>query len=280
MIDIIVEALLDSLKTLPFLFAAYLLMEFIEHRAADKFGRILSGSRHFGPAAGALLGCIPQCGFSVAATNLYSGRLITLGTLVAVYLSTSDEAIPILLSHPDKAHMIFATLGTKLVYGALVGYIVDFIGRKKLVQQSSHMDELCSDCGCDASHGIVLPALRHTAKIFLFIILVNFAIGASIHLLGEEKLSQVLMTGSILQPFIAALIGLIPNCAASVVLAQLYAAGSLSFSGMMAGLLTGAGVGIAVLLRTNRSLRDCVKIVAIIYAAGVIMGILLFIMGV
>ena len=274
-LDVLVETLLDTAKMLPFLFGVYLLIEYFEHKASDRLPNALRRLGPFGPLGGAAIGCIPQCGFSVAASNLYSGRLISLGTLIAVFIATSDEAVPILLASPDGAKKILPLIGAKLIIAIIAGLCVDLVLRvlkRHRNEQSEPFHDLCEDCGCD-EHGIFYSAFKHTVHITVFVFLVSLALGLAIELLGEETLKTLLMTDSPLQPFITALIGLIPNCAASVVLTDLYAAGSLSFGSVIAGLSTGAGLGLVVLFKTNKNLKENLTVAGLLYFIGVCAGL-------
>ncbi|MEG2646073.1 MAG: putative manganese transporter [Clostridia bacterium] len=279
MLDIIIDTLIDSIKLLPFLFLSYLLIEFIEHKSSKKLGNILKNSGKFGPVIGSILGCVPQCGFSVTASNLFSGRVITLGTLIAVFLSTSDEAIPVLLSHPNNIGLIIKIILIKLVIGLVIGTLIDFIFRTKkslttdVKEANEHIHQMCSHCDCE--HGIFKSAIKHTISIFLFIVIVAFVLNSIIAFIGEVNLSKILMLGSIFQPFIAGVIGLIPNCASSVILTELYLSGSLSIASLIAGLCAGSGLGIIVLFRVNKNLKENLKVLAIVYLSGVSVGILI-----
>ncbi|MBP3704501.1 MAG: arsenic efflux protein, partial [Clostridia bacterium] len=204
------HALLDALQTLPFLFLAYLLIEYMEHKASDKMRNGLQKLGPFGPVGGALLGIIPQCGFSVAASNFYAGRIISVGTLLAVYLSTSDEAIPVLLSQPAMRGYILPVLAIKFVCAVVFGFAVDLVVKHFVKRdEEAPFEELCAECDCD-HHGIVRSALHHTVRIFIFILLVNLLMEVAIHFVGEEKISGLLLNGSVFQPFLTSLIGLIP----------------------------------------------------------------------
>lgn len=276
-LDVLLDTLIDTAKMLPFLFGVYLLIEYLEHKASDKLPKALRRMGPFGPLGGAALGCLPQCGFSVAASNLYSGRLISLGTLLAVFVATSDEAVPILLASPEGAGKVLPLIAAKLIVAVIAGLAVDLIlrllkGRRNEEDEPYH--DLCEDCGCEG-HGIVYPAVKHTAQITVFVFLISLFLGFAMALLGEDSLNGILMTDSPLQPFLTALIGLIPNCAASVVLTDLYAAGSLSFGSVIAGLSTGAGLGLVVLFKTNKNLRENITIAAILYFIGVGAGMIL-----
>ena len=276
-LDIILDALIDTAKMLPFLFAVYLLIEYLEHKASDKLANSLRKLGPFGPVGGALFGCIPQCGFSVAVSNLYSGRLVSLGTLIAVYIATSDEAIPILLSNPQSVGEVWKLIAAKAVIGVLAGLLVDGVMKlchRRGNEENEPYHDLCEDRGCE-EHGILYSAIKHTAQIFTFLFVVSLILGFAIYLLGEERLDRVLMTDSAFQPLLAALIGLIPNCSASVVLTNLYAAGSLSFGSVVAGLSTGAGLGLVVLFRTNKNLKQNIGITALLYAIGAASGLII-----
>ena len=272
LLHILEHALVDSAKAVPFLFLAYLLMEAAEHYHSAKMEKAISGIGKAGPLVGALLGCVPQCGFSASASNLFAAGLLSRGTLLAVFLATSDEALPMLLGAAGGRGMILPLLLAKIVIGILAGYAIDFYmsrwGRPR------ELFDLCEDCGCEEEgSGILKPALWHTGHILLYIFLLNLGLGLAIELLGEELLGTILLKGRLLQPFVAALVGLIPNCAVSVTLTQLYLAGSLSFGSLLAGLCSGAGLGLAVLLKMNRSKRENIQIVALLYAIAALCGL-------
>lgn len=276
-IDIFLDALLDTAKMLPFLFGVNLLIEYLEHKASDKFAAALRRLGPFGPVGGAAFGCIPQCGFSVAITNLFSGRLVSLGTLIAVYIATSDEAIPILLSNPQSVKYVWRLILAKLVIAVLAGLLVDAVlkfFRKKGNEENEPYADLCENCGCE-DHGIVYSAFKHTVQIFIFLFIVSLTLGFAINLLGEERLNSILMTDSVFQPFLAALIGLIPNCSASVILTNLYVSGSLSFGSVVAGLSTGAGLGLVVLFKTNKNIKENIAITVLLYAIGALSGLVI-----
>lgn len=274
--DIILDAVIDSAKMIPFLFLAFLLMEFIEHKAGEKLEGLLKrtgGGRFIGSAAGAVLGCIPQCGFSVAASNFYSGRLITMGTLIAVFVSTSDEAVPVLLAHPDKISAILPLLLTKIIIAVAIGLIVDVIDhmRKSFREEEPDFEEFCSECGC-GSHGIWYSAMKHTIKILIFILIVNLILGFVMGIAGKEAISDAVKKTGIFQPVITAIVGLIPNCAASVLITELYCEGILSFGSALAGLISSAGIGLAVLFRTNKKMKENFAVLGIVLATGIAAG--------
>lgn len=271
MLDVILDTLLDALKLLPFLFLAYLLMEFIERRSQDRSVAIIDRAGKAGPALGALLGVVPQCGFSAATANLYAGGVITRGTLIAVFLSTSDEMLPIMISEQVPFLFIVKILAIKFVIGMLAGFLIDLLLRAK---PDLHIHELCEEADCGCEEGIFKPALKHTAQIFLFVIIVSFAINIAVYFIGEENLGKFILNKPVIGELLSALIGLVPNCAASVAITELYLSGGMSVGAMLSGLLSGAGVGVLVLCRANRHVKDNLKTIALLYASAVIFGLL------
>lgn len=281
MIDILLEASIDSIKLIPFLFVTYLIMEYIEHKTKDKTKQAIKKSGKYGPLIGSILGVFPQCGFSVSATNLYAARVITLGTLIAVYLSTSDEMLPIFLSEAVPITTILTILGIKLVVGMIAGFCVDFVMRlRHKDEEEEKIIDLCEKEHCHCEHGIVKSSFKHTLNIFLFILVVTIIINIAIHFIGEEQISGYLQNQPILGPVIAGVIGLIPNCAASVILTQMYLQNVISVATLISGLLVGAGVGLAVLFKMNKGIKQNFKIVTLLYGIGVIAGIVIELMGV
>lgn len=275
MIDILLDALLDTLKTLPFLLGVYILIEYIEHRSSDKLVKGLRKLGPFGAIGGGLLGAVPQCGFSVAAANLFSGRLISVGTLVAVFLSTSDEAIPMLLSNPSSVGSLWKFIVIKTLIAIAAGIAVDAVLKFfKLEKQEEPFKEICAHCDCE-HHSILRAALSHTVNIIIFILIVNIILGFAIEFAGEENIRRIMMTDSVFQPLITALFGFIPNCAASVVITQLYIDGIVSFGSAIAGLCTGAGVGLLVLFKTNKHMKQNFAVMGILYVTAIVSGIII-----
>ena len=278
MLEVIQETIIDVVKLIPFLFITYLIMEYIEHKTSDKAKKSIKKAGKWGPVLGSFLGIVPQCGFSASATSLYSARVITLGSLMAVYLSTSDEMLPILISESVPLPTILKILAVKLIIGVTAGIIIDIFLRikNKGKEEDEKIVDLCEEEHCHCDHnGIVKSSLKHTLNISLFILLVTFIINIIIFFIGEETISSILLNKPILGPIVAGIIGLIPNCAASVTLTQMYLQNLISSATMIAGLLVGAGVGLAVLFKMNKSLKENLKIVALLYVIGVISGILL-----
>ncbi len=281
MLEILEHTVEDSVKLIPFLFLTYLLMEYIEHKTKEKTKETIKKSGKFGPLIGSLLGIIPQCGFSVSATNLYSARVITLGTLIAVYLSTSDEMLPIFLSEGVAIDVILKILAIKLIIGMIAGFIIDLVinlKNKGKVEEDKIID-LCEKEHCHCEHGIFKSALKHTVNIFIFIFIITFVINVAIHIIGEDNIAGFMLDRPILGPIISGIIGLIPNCASSVIITQMYLENIISVGTMIAGLLVGAGVGIAVLFRTNKGIKENIKITVLLYGIGVISGIILELIG-
>lgn len=277
-IYIISDTVIDSVKMLPFLFLAYFIIELIEHTSGSKIEKFLNGSGKFGPLVGAVLGVFPQCGFSVAASNFYAGKIITLGTLIAVFIATSDEAVPLLLSEPDFAPVIGKFILIKFTIAVAAGFLIDLLMPKKKLNSSS-LHDLCNKCDCN-KNGIVYAALKHTFRIFAYILIISLIVSTAMELLGDDFIKKILISGSIFQPFIASLLGFIPNCFISVALTQLYISGTLSFGSLIAGLSTGAGIGIAVLFKMNKNLKDNLKIIALLYFIGAFSGVLIQILGI
>ena len=272
-VDAFLDGVLDTLRTLPFLFAAFLVIEAMEHYSNQYSNRALARVGKAGPFLGAALGCIPQCGFSVAAANLYSGGLITLGTLLAVFLSTSDEAVLILLAHPGSGRVIGSLLLWKVVIGMGMGWLADLLFRGK--KEEKHIEEMCKSCGCSDTSGVFRPALLHTVRLGAYLLIFTFFLNLALELVGIRQLSRLLGKDTLFQPFLAALLGLIPNCASSVLITELYLAGGLGFGSAIAGLCAGAGVGVAVLFRSNRPMRENWRILALLYGSAVVFGMLL-----
>lgn len=281
MLEIIEETLIDGIKLLPFLFITYIIMEYIEHKTSNKTKDIIKKSGRFGPFIGSLLGAVPQCGFSVVATNFYAARVITLGTLISVYLSTSDEMIPIFISEGASIITLLKILGIKILIGMIAGFVIDFILRlRKKDNEKERIIDLCEKEHCHCEHGILKSALKHTINIFIFILIITFIINIAIHLVGEETIGNFVKSNVILGPVLGGIIGLIPNCASSVILTQLYLQNVIPISTMISGLLVGAGVGLIVLFKMNKGIKQNLKITALLYTIGVLSGIFIQILGI
>lgn len=281
-LDALSDTLLDGIKLLPFLFITYLAMECVEHKTSQKAEQIMKKSGKWGPVLGSVLGIVPQCGFSAAASNLYTGRIITIGTLAAVFLSTSDEMLPILVSEQVNFITIIRILVVKAAIGMGAGFVIDFLVRSKkdYKEEELRIEHMCDHQHCNCREDrIFKSALSHTVQIFVFILAITFLLNLAVGYMGEEQLAAFISNKPVIGPLISGLIGLIPNCASSVALTQLYLGGVLGAGAMTAGLLSGSGVGLLVLYRVNDDLMENVKITAMLYVTGVIFGILIEMTG-
>ncbi len=273
----LIHSFTDSIKILPFIFIMYIIIEYIEHKNNTDLSHFLMKAKGPAPLYGSLLGAIPQCGFSVIASDLYAKRTLSLGTLVAIFISTSDEAVPILLSNPHKAYLVINVILLKIIIGTIFGFIIDLFYRKKLSSgcdkehEHHHFHGNCESC----EEGFFKAAVIHTVKIFVFIFIASFILTIFTEILGEEKLSSFLLKNSFLQPFIAALIGLIPNCVPSVILTESYIAGMIDFGSLIAGLSSSAGVGLMILFKANKSLKENLTILLLLFLIGGISGCVL-----
>lgn len=275
MLDIIIDTIIDVLKLIPFLFIAFLLIEVLEHKLTNKNKNIITKSKKIGPVIGAFLGIIPQCGFSVMGTNLYITRIISLGTLFSIYLSTSDEMLPILISEKANIKIILQIILIKILFGMFYGVLIDLILRKRKKKQDKTNYEICDKEHCHCEKGILLSSIKHTLNIVVFLFITTFIINIVFHYVGEDYLSKVLLKGTILGPFITSLIGLIPNCGASIILTELYLNNAISLSSLIAGLLTGSGTALIVLFKENKNMKENIFIICLLYTLGVISGLIL-----
>lgn len=312
----------DTLYLIPFLFVTYLAMEWLEHKTGGRTQEAVQRAGAAGPVLGSLLGVIPQCGFSAAAATLYAGRVITLGTVFAVFLSTSDEMLPIFLAEQVPIGTVVKVMGAKVIIGMVMGFIVDAALRLiRRDRQNLRIHELCArdkchcggdcatceenpalvyehhdDCGSCCTHehhehdhghdhdhgwkGIAKSALVHTAQVTLFIFVITLVLNGVLETVGEDALAAFVGSNSVLAVFASALVGLVPNCAASVVIAQLYVEGVLGAGAMLSGLLVSAGIGLLVLVRTNRHVKENLAIVSILYVTGVAWGLAVNALGI
>ena len=276
----VIHALEDSVRMLPFLYLAYLLIEWLERHHGQRIEHALAGGGRWGFAPGALLGCVPQCGFSAVASNLYASRVITPGTLLAVFIATSDEAIPLLAAEPGQWASLLVLLVLKVLFAMVAGFVLDVPLRRFLPKSlyggySGSAEEIDCHEEHEPHSGIWLAALRHTLEIFAFILIFSFAIGLVFELVGEDTVAGVFTGLGIFQPMVAALLGLVPNCVSSVLLTQLYVEGVISFGSLFGGLCAGAGIGLAVLWRVNRSVKQNLFMTGLLWAVGAVCGIVL-----
>lgn len=291
--EIFYDALIDTLKMVPFLFVVYVLIELLEYRYSKKLKEKIEKAGYAGPAIGSLVGAVPQCGFSVIASALYSQRLLTIGTLLAVFISTSDEAVPILLSHPERVNVVLPLILTKIALAITAGYLVDLFYRKpnkKIINhierfenhecQHNHETTETACCGHDLSNKInirdlLTHPLKHTLKIFIFIFIVTVLLNYLFNQIGPDNITKIFLQNSIFQPIIAAFIGLIPNCAASVAITTLYLNGVIGFGSVIAGLSASAGLGILVLFKENKNIKNTFVILGLLLFFSIVAGILI-----
>lgn len=269
MLDCFIDGLIDTLKVFPFLLVSFYIIEILEHKINSN--KRLESSGKYGPLLGSLLGIIPQCGIASIATNLYVTGIITLGTLISVFLSTSDEMIPILLSEKVSIKLILIILGIKLVVGLVSGLLIDLVYPRKI---KSHY-EICEEEHCHCDDHKFISAFKHTINISFFILVINVLLNMVFNYGLNDYLSSLLLKDSIFSPIITSLIGLIPNCASSIVITKLYLASSISFGSMIAGLLTNSGIALVVLFKTNRNLKENINIILLTYFIGTVIGIIL-----
>lgn len=300
MSELLLDAIIDTLKMIPFLLIIYIGIELIEYKFGSLIRKKVQQAGKVGPFIGALAGAFPQCGFSVVTAALYTQKLVTIGTFLAVLLSTSDEAIPVILSQPDKIHLIWPLIATKFIIALIAGYAVDLLFRKSNKKTLQHIDNYSKGnfeeghnhqcvveepacCGhCTSSeakkfsyHEIIWHPIRHTLKITFFIFLATLALNLLLFYIGEEKLAVLLLNNTFWQPIFAALIGLIPNCAASVAITELYLEGALSYGAVIAGLSASGGLGILVLFKEDKNKKDIFKIIGLLFVISAFAGLII-----
>ena len=269
--EIIIDTLLDIIKILPFLFIAFIIIEYTEHKLKSKSTNIIKKSGKLGPIIGSILGAIPQCGFSVMATNLYITRIISLGTLISIYLSTSDEMLLIMLAEKTPISNIINIITIKILIGMFCGFLIDlFIKNKK-----ENNYDICKHDHCDCEHNFINSAIKHTLKTSAFILLITFILNIGFDYIGEGKIKTIFNHNNLLTPFISSIIGLIPNCGASVILTELYLNNVLTLAQSIAGLLTNSGVALLILFKSNHNIKENIKIIGILYIIGTVSGLIL-----
>lgn len=277
MLEILEHTIIDSIKLVPFLFITYIIMELIEHHAGEKTEKIIKKSGKFGPVIGALLGIVPQCGFSAIAANFYAARIITRGTLIAIFLSTSDEMLPILISEGAELGLILQILTIKVVIGMAIGIIIDIFNKNNNNKnKTEEIHKICEHehCNCE-EEGVVKSSIKHTAQIFIYIFIITLIINAIIHFIGEDNIANFIINIPVIGTLIAGLIGVIPNCASSIILTELYLEGIITLGPMIAGLLVNSGVGILILFKVNKNKKENLTILGILYIVGITAGIVL-----
>lgn len=270
--EVLLEAFIDTLKILPFLYLSYLILDFIEKKSSVAQLNFLF-LKHLGPLFGALLGCIPQCGFSVIAASIYAQGGISAGTLIACFISTSDEALPLFLANPQRISEVGLFIVIKVIVALVCGYAIDIFYRKEVNEDDDFEIEVEGICDCEANS--FMSALKKTIKTIRFVLIVNVVLGIAVYMVGEDYLSSLLHVSPLLQPVIAALLGFIPNCAISIILAQMYFLDVIGFGALIAGLSTGAGLGMAVLFKQNKNKKENWGLVGYLFIVAVIAGLLI-----
>ena len=277
----LIHAIEETLHLIPFLFLTYLLMEWIEHKAAQKTADLAARAGRLGPLAGGLLGALPQCGFSASASNLYAGGVISAGTLIAIFVSASDEMLPIMISENVAPVRILLILGVKVLCGILIGFGVDFALRmRKTTDRKERISAICEEENCHCHNGILLSSVFHTLQIAFFIVLLTFLVGLAIHFIGEEQIAAFASNAGVFTPIVAALVGLIPNCASSVVLTELFLGGVISTGAVIAGLIANSGVGMLILFRVNKNVRANLSVMLTVFLSGALIGVLFDLVGI
>lgn len=276
----ITDALIDSFHILPFLFIVFVFIEIFEYCYADKINHFMKESEKSGPVIGSLASIVPQCGFSIIASSLYTGKMITRGTLIAIYLATSDEAIPVLLARPDKVWLVLPIIFVKLVAAICAGYIIDFIFKSKLNKDAviEIPDEGCCkhDIISENKNNLWLHPLVHTVNVFVFVLVITLFLNYFVtDSLISEFFTNTTFKYKILEPVVTGILGLIPNCAVSIAFTMMLIKGTISFGAAMAGLFSNAGLGLLVLLRKNADIKDTALIITILLAISVSCGIIL-----
>lgn len=304
-LDVVIDALKDTVELIPFLFATYVVISLLDLFASDKTTAAIQRAGHAGPLIGGVLGVVPQCGFSAMGASLYADRIVSLGTFVAVILSTSDEMLPLLLAEHVEVGLLARILVTKAVLGVILGFAIDLVlravlGRTSLagVDESDAGEEqdedaefdpsaYSCDCGCgepltrgQTAWWVVVNSAYRTFQVVVFIFVVSVLLNALIALVGEDALASFLSGNAVVATLVSGLVGLVPNCAASVVLTQLYIDGVLGFAPMIAGTLVAGGAGYLVLFRMNGNMRENAAIVGIVYALGVCAGLVMLGLGI
>lgn len=276
MLHAIEHAFEDSIILIPILLVTYILMEWLEHKAKDKSLNVIRFSGKLGPLAGGLIGVIPQCGFSGAAASFYAAHSITLGTLIAIFMATSDEMLPILISTAMQPAMIAKILAVKCIAGIACGYLVDSLYKRRPKIEANHIHDFCEQEHCECEQGILGSAIKHTINIFLLILVVSVFINLFFEYAEQNHISfgDTIWNHPVIGHLLSGLIGLIPNCSASVLITNLYVEGIIDVGIMMTGLFVNAGVGLLVLFKVNHHVKENIAITGVLYVLGVVAGII------
>lgn len=281
--DVLSEVVLDTLKLMPFLFLSFLFLEYLEHKAGDGLAKSVRRAGAYGPVLGAILGIIPQCGFSAACAQLFNSGLISAGTMAAVFISTSDEAVPLMLSHADRLPTIVLLVGIKALSGVIFGFLLDVCWPRTRQQQYFQLRGHHHECGIREEGGlwdIVWEGMKRTLEVLLYVFVISLAVEVLVEAIGTERMGKLLLSGP-LQPFVAGLLGFLPGCAPSVLLTELYLGRMISFGSAVTGLCTGAGMGLLLLLKGKHTFKVYLIVLGGIYVFSALIGsVLQFMIGV
>lgn len=273
---LILATFISTLILVPFFYLSYLLVEYFQQKHKEKFNKVLKKQDKYGPLVGASLGMIPQCGFSSTMAVLFSQKVLSIGTFFAILIATSDEAMFVLIANKEFKTLALLLI-SKFIIALILGYLIDFIFRKKnkdLVEYEGDIDVTDSCACCKKTSNIFLTALKQTIKVFLFVLVFSIIINVLVYFIGEERFEAFLLSGSIFQPFIACLIGLIPNCASSILLTNLYISGSVGFASLLAGLMCNAGMAIIILFKNNKKIKENLLLLLSIFTVSVVIGMI------
>lgn len=274
MLHQLLHTFLENLKLFPVLFITYIFLEYIEHKTNERTTALIQKSKNSGPFFGSLLGALPQCGFSVIASNLFAAKIITMGTLIAIFLSTSDEMLPILISNNVTTSLICKILGYKIICGIIFGYIIDYFANKYflLASQNINIEALCENENCHCESGILKPAFLHSIHIWFFILIFSSILNGILYYLPQKSVISFLQI-PLLGELFSGLLGLIPNCSSSVILTQLYLENYINLSTLLTGSLVSGGIGILVLFKVNKSIKQNILIIILLYSCGILGGL-------
>lgn len=285
--ELLLDSLIDTIKMIPFLALTFIAIEYFEHKFGKKFSEKIKGAGKLGPILGAALGVVPQCGFSVIGVAFYSEGLITLGTIIAIFIATSDEALPVLISNPSTAGEVFPLIAAKFLLAIFWGYIIDIVLKKRIIKKDvlisgNSITESCED-ECINVHfnfkDIFMHSIKRTIKIALYIFVINFAIGAAVNYSGFTRFASLTYGNQPLQIGISSIVGLIPNCAVSIGLVEVYLNHAIGFPGLVAGLSSNAGLALLVLFKESKRKKDALYLTALLVICSFLSGIILYFIG-
>ncbi len=270
-LDILLDTFEDVLKIIPFLFGIYFILEWMEQEAGHKMEHFLEKHRRLNPLAGTIFGLLPSCGFAGAASSLYATGVISAGTLVAVYLASSDEMLSIMISKQAPINLIFPILGIKLIVGLIAGYTLDLLSKHR----SINVEEFCEAEHDDHSHGILYSSIMHTIEVTIWLFIITFIFNGIVEFIGQDVLYSFIVSHPNKSVLVSSLVGMIPSCASSILLTTMYIEGVITFPAVCAGLLVNAGSGMLILFRVNRNMKDNLMILFVTWFFGLGAGVVI-----